>query len=52
MFFTAVLHDLTAKQSHVNHDHTYASISNGGTDETVFEGQKSNYSLATSQLIN
>ena len=46
-----LLHDLAAKQSHVNDDHTYASISNGGTDETVFEGQKSNYSLATSQLM-
>ena len=46
-----LLHDLAAKQSHVNHDHTYASISNGGTDETVFEGQKINYSLATSQLV-
>ena len=35
----------------MNYDHTYASISNGETDETVFKGQKINYSLATSQLV-
>ena len=46
-----LLHDLAAKQTHVNHDHTYASVSNAGIDETVFEDQKINYSLATSQLV-
>lgn len=32
----------------MNHDHTYTSKSNG---ETAFEGQESNYSPATSQLV-
>lgn len=44
-----LLHDLAAKLSHVNHDHTYISKSN---DETVFEGQESNYSPATSQVVH
>ena len=44
-----LLHDLAAKLSHMNHDHTYTNKSN---DETVFEGQESNYSAATSQLVH